>query len=240
MKRTTSQISNGVNQFNILIVGTGGQGQITLLQILAEAALIEGYDVKTSELHGLSQRGGSVEVHIRFGKKIFSPLIPQGQADLIIGLEMQECLKACYFANPKTNFLINKYIVPIPLEKTLGEENKSSSSATELSRSGSEGGKGRSVPFDFAAARVSEEEILNNLKKISKNIFLIPATEICQEKLGTNVVAGVYLISLSSFKNLIPMKPSSLFKAIKKIIPEKYLELNLKTFNLASDSEALK
>ena len=194
-----------VNQFNILIVGTGGQGQITLLQILTEAALSEGYDVKTSELHGLSQRGGSVEVHIRFGKKIFSPLIPQGQADLIIGLEMQECLKAAYFANPKTNFLINKHIIPIPLEKTL-----------------------------------SEKEILNNLKKISKNIFLIPATEICQEKLGTSVVAGVYLISLSSFKNLIPIKPTSLLKAIKKIIPEKYLELNLKTFNLASDSEALK
>ena len=194
-----------VNQFNTLIVGTGGQGQITLLQILTEAALIEGYDVKTSELHGLSQRGGSVEVHIRFGKKIFSPLIPQGQADLIIGLEMQECLKACYYANPKTNFLINKYIVPIPLEKIL-----------------------------------PEKEILDNLKKVSKNIFLIPAAEICQEKLGTNVVAGVYLISLSSFKNLIPIKPTSLFEAIKKIIPEKYLELNLKTFKLASDSEAVK
>jgi len=194
-----------VNQFNTLIVGTGGQGQITLLQILAEAALSEGYDVKTSELHGLSQRGGSVEVHIRFGREIFSPLIPQGQADLIIGLEMQECLKATYFANPKTNFLINKHIVPIPLEKIL-----------------------------------PEKEILNNLKKVSKNIFLIPAAEICQEKLGTSVVAGVYLISLSSFKNLIPIKPNSLLKAIKKIIPEKYLELNLKTFNLTSNSEALK
>jgi len=57
--------------FNLIIVGTGGQGLITLLQILAEAALIEGYEVKTSELHGLSQRGGSVEVHIRFGKKFF-------------------------------------------------------------------------------------------------------------------------------------------------------------------------
>ena len=187
-----------MKKFNILIVGTGGQGQITLLQILSAAALSEGYDIKTSELHGLSQRGGSVEVHIRFGKKIFSPLIPQGQADLIIGLEMQECLKACYHANPKTNFLINKHIVPIPLEKTL-----------------------------------SEKEILNNLKKVSKNIFLIPAAEICQKELGTNVVAGVYLISLAVFKNLIPIKPTSLFNAIKKIIPEKYLELNLKAFKLA-------
>ena len=104
-------------QFNMLIVGTGGQGQITLLQILAEAALSEGKEIKTSELHGLSQRGGSVEVHLRFGKKIFSPLVSQGKADLILGLEMQECLKACYYANPKTNFLVNKYIAPIPLVK---------------------------------------------------------------------------------------------------------------------------
>ena len=78
------------NQFNIVIVGTGGQGLITLLQVLAEAAVFSGLDIKTSELHGLSQRGGSVEVHIRFGKKIYSPLVAQGEADLVIALEMQE------------------------------------------------------------------------------------------------------------------------------------------------------
>ena len=193
------------DQFNMLIVGTGGQGQITLLQILAEAALFEGKEIKTSELHGLSQRGGSVEVHLRFGKKIFSPLVSQGKADLILGLEMQECLKACYFANPKTAFLINKYIVPIPFQKPL-----------------------------------SEDEILKILKKFSKKVTLIEAANICQKELGTNIVAGIYLLSLASFKKLIPLKPASILKAIKKIIPEKYLELNLKTFNLASDSEALK
>ena len=62
-------MSQKTSQFNIVIIGTGGQGLITLLQILAEAALFEGYDVKTSELHGLSQRGGSVEAHVRFGEK---------------------------------------------------------------------------------------------------------------------------------------------------------------------------
>ncbi len=193
------------DQFNILIVGTGGQGQITLLQILAEAALAEGKEIKTSELHGLSQRGGSVVVHLRFGKKVYSPLISQRKADLILGLEMQECLKACYFANPKTAFLINKYFVPIPLQKLL-----------------------------------TEKEILKNLKKFSKKVTLIEAANICQKELGTNIVAGIYLLSLASFKKLIPLKPASILKAIKKIIPGKYLELNLKTFNLASDSKALK
>lgn len=201
----SNQISNGANQFNMLIVGTGGQGQITLLQILIQAALIDGYDVKSSELHGLSQRGGSVEVHIRFGDKIYSPMISQGEADLILVLEMQEVLKGSYFANKNTSFLVNKFIIPVPLEKSL-----------------------------------SEEEIEKILKKISKKITLVSAADICRDNLGTDVVSGIYLLSLAAFKSLIPLKPASILKAIKKIIPEKYLELNLKTFNLASKSEAVK
>lgn len=187
-----------LEQFNMVIVGTGGQGLITLLQIISEAAMIEGYDIKTSELHGLSQRGGSVEVHIRFGKQIFSPMVAQGKADLILGLEMQEILNGLYFANPKTKFLINQFIIPIPLKKTL-----------------------------------SKNEILNQLKKVSKNITVVPAEKICQEKLGNSVVSGIYLISFAAFKNLIPLKSESIQKAIKKIIPENFLELNLKSFNLA-------
>ena len=187
-----------IEQFNMVIAGTGGQGLITLLQIIAEAALFEGYDIKTSELHGLSQRGGSVEAHIRFGKKVYSPLISQGKADLILGLEMQKTLRGIYFANQKTKFLVNKKIIPILLQKNL-----------------------------------TEKEIFKNLKRISKNIHLVPAAEICREKLGTDVISGVYLLSSAVFKKLIPIKSSSILKAIKKIIPEKYLELNLKTFRLA-------
>jgi len=194
-------MAKNFEQFNILIVGTGGQGLITLLQVLAEAAFSAGYDIKTSELHGLSQRGGSVEVHIRLGKKIYSPLISQGRADLILGLEIQECLKACHFVNPKTTFLINKYLIPIPLEK----------------------------PF-------SEVKILEILKKFSKKIILIKAVDICQKELGINVTVGIYLLSLASFKNLIPLKPNSILNAIRKIIPKKYLDLNLKTFKLASEN----
>ena len=91
-------MKKNVKEFNIVIVGTGGQGLITLLEIISEAALSEGFDVKTSELHGLSQRGGSVEVHITFGKKVLSPLVSQGEANLIIALEIQEALKACYYS----------------------------------------------------------------------------------------------------------------------------------------------
>jgi len=187
-----------IEQFNILITGTGGQGLITLLQVISQAALSEGYDVKTSELHGLAQRGGSVQVHIRFGKKVFSPLISPGKTDLILGLEMQEVLKDSYFAGSKTNFLINKNIIPIPFEK-----------------------------------KIAEDEIVKSIKKISKNVLLVPAADICKKELGTDVVSGIYLVSFASFKNLIPLKPESILRVIKKIIPEKYLELNLKTFKIA-------
>jgi indolepyruvate ferredoxin oxidoreductase beta subunit len=107
--------------FNLVIVGVGGQGQITLLRILEEAALFENKDFKGSELHGLSQRGGSVEVHFRMGKSIFSPLVSQGDADLILVLEMQEALRSLYYASSKTQFLLNKLIVPIPGENTVAE-----------------------------------------------------------------------------------------------------------------------
>lgn len=188
--------------FNIVIVGIGGQGLITLTRILAQAALFEGYNVKTSELHGLSQRGGSVETSMRFGKKIYSPLIRRGGADLIIALETQEALQSCYYASKaaKTLFLVNNFVRPIPGEKS-----------------------------------PKKDMILKSLDKFSKKIIVINATDLCQNKLGAPVLAGVYLISLASFQKLLPVSPSSLLKAIKKIIPERYLKLNLKTFRLAQD-----
>jgi indolepyruvate ferredoxin oxidoreductase beta subunit len=184
--------------FNIVIVGTGGQGLITLLDILARASQNQGFDTKTSELHGLSQRGGSVEVHIRFGSKVQSPLVAKGTADLILGLEMQECLKAAYFAGPETNYLINKNITPIP-----GRE-----------------------PF-------GEEEIVKNLKKHTKKIEVVNANEICLKELSTAVVSGIFLLSLAVFKKMIPLESETILEAIKQSVAPKYLDLNIKTFELA-------
>ncbi len=189
-----------INQFNIVICGVGGQGLITLTKILAKAALGENYEARTSELHGLSQRGGSVETHIRFGKKIYSPLVRQGGADLIISIEAQEALKAHHYASKKTGtiFLVNEFLAPILGQKT--------------------------IPI---------KEISKNLKKFSKKTILIPATEITKKELGNPVLAGIYLLSLASFKNLLPLKSSSILRAVKEIVPEKYFDLNKKTFELA-------
>jgi len=182
--------------FNIIISGTGGQGLITLTQIIAEAALIEGLDIKTSELHGLSQRGGAVETHIRFGKKVYSPLVASGSADLILGLETLESLRALSYANSKTIFLVNKFTLSF-----LGSP--------------------------------KEKEILRKLKSLVKNPRIIPASEICKKELGKEVVSGIYLLSYAVFNKLIPLKSTSILKAIDKVVPERYLELNKQAFELA-------
>jgi len=94
--------------FNTIISGYGGQGVLMIAEIIANAALRRGYDVKEAELHGLAQRGGSLECHVRFGKKVYSPLVMRGNADLIISLETLEALRACYWANKDTDILLNK------------------------------------------------------------------------------------------------------------------------------------
>ena len=71
---------------NVLFAGIGGQGIIKASDMLTEAAFRMGYDVKKSELHGMSQRGGSVSSDVRFGKKVFSPMIPRGEADYLVAV----------------------------------------------------------------------------------------------------------------------------------------------------------
>ena len=80
------------NVINVLIVGVGGQGVLLASEVLSEVAMRSGLDVKKSEVHGMSQRGGVVSTHIKFGSKVHSPIIPYGQADILISFE--EALRA--------------------------------------------------------------------------------------------------------------------------------------------------
>jgi len=75
---------------NILLVGVGGQGILLASEILSETFMLAGYDVKKSEIHGMSQRGGSVVSHVRYGQEVFSPLVPEGDGDIIFGFELME------------------------------------------------------------------------------------------------------------------------------------------------------
>ena len=86
-------------------------------------------------------------------------------------------------------------------------------------------------------SQIPEKEILTEIKKFTKKIELVSASEICKREIGKEILAGIYLISLATFKKLIPLKPNSILRAIKKIIPEKYRELNIKAFELAKFSQ---
>jgi len=102
-------------KFNVVLVGVGGQGVLTLGKIIGKAALLEGYEVFVSEIHGLAQRGGSLLVQVRFGDKITSPLISPGEADLMIALEAIEALRYAYYLTEEPTIVMNKTVIPPPL-----------------------------------------------------------------------------------------------------------------------------
>ena len=79
---------------NILLVGVGGQGILLASEILSETFMLAGFDVKKSEIHGMSQRGGSVVSHVRYGKEVFSPIVPEGEGDILFGFELMETCRA--------------------------------------------------------------------------------------------------------------------------------------------------
>jgi indolepyruvate ferredoxin oxidoreductase, beta subunit len=93
---------------NILLVGVGGQGIILASEIMADVFLEAGFDVKKSEVHGMAQRGGSVSTHVRFGPKVFSPLIPEGEADIFLAFEELEALRYLSFLTPNPIILLNQ------------------------------------------------------------------------------------------------------------------------------------
>lgn len=99
---------------NVLIVGVGGQGVIMVSKILARLSQMQGLQVKQSEVHGMAKRGGSVFSHIRFGEEVWSPTIPMGEADVVLGLEWAEGLRWLRYLKPGSGTFISdtKQIVP--------------------------------------------------------------------------------------------------------------------------------
>ena len=108
-------------KLDIIIVGVGGQGILTCSMILAKAAMNANLNVITSEIHGMAQRGGSVEVHVRIGD-VLSPLIPIGDADIMIALEPVEALRYAKYLNEDSLVILNTRPV-IPVTVTLGNAN---------------------------------------------------------------------------------------------------------------------
>jgi indolepyruvate ferredoxin oxidoreductase beta subunit len=106
---------------NILLVGVGGQGIILASEVMADVFMEAGFDVKKSEVHGMSQRGGSVSTHVRFGPKVFSPLIKEGEADIFMAFEELEALRYLHYLSPQPTILLNEQRLNPP-SVSLGNE----------------------------------------------------------------------------------------------------------------------
>lgn len=110
-----------MNKGNILFCGVGGQGIILASEITALALIRAGLDVKKSEVHGMAQRGGSVVAHMRFGEKVYSPLVEPGSADIEIAFELLESLRYLPYCNENSKVIVNTQRI-LPLSVAIGEE----------------------------------------------------------------------------------------------------------------------
>lgn len=99
---------------NILLVGVGGQGILLASEILSEAAMLAGFDVKKSEIHGMSQRGGSVVSHVRYGTEVFSPIVPEGEGDILFGFELMETVRSLPLLKPGGSVVANDLRISPP------------------------------------------------------------------------------------------------------------------------------
>ncbi|OEU62202.1 MAG: indolepyruvate oxidoreductase subunit beta [Desulfuromonadales bacterium C00003094] len=182
---------------NILISGVGGQGILLASEILSEVLMLAGYDVKKNEIHGMSQRGGSVISHIRYGKKVYSSIIPEGQADVLLGFELLETYRYLPLVRKGGSVLTNNLQV-FPAPVTLGKE---------------------SYPADIPA----------KIAAAFPGSILVDGLQLATDAGNQRTVNIVLLGALS--KN-ISVDNSYWQQTLRKMVPAKYLEENLKAFNL--------
>jgi indolepyruvate ferredoxin oxidoreductase beta subunit len=187
---------------NVIITGVGGQGNVMASRVLAGMLVSEGYFVTIGETFGMSQRGGSVMSHLRISREsVLSPQIPQGKADIIVGLEPAEALRVLTrYGNPDVAVLINSRVV-YPIGVITGE---------------------LSYP--------SLSEIESIFKKLTAHSWLIDAT-IAAVELGNPVLSNIVMIGAFTKTGLLPIDRIAFAREINKSMSADKCALNLKAFD---------
>lgn len=181
---------------NIMIVGVGGQGTLLASRILGNTVVSEGYDVKVSEVHGMSQRGGSVVTYVKYSDRVFSPIIGEGEADIILAFEMLEAYRALPYLKKGGKMIVNTQKMD-PMPVIVGA---------------------MSYPDDIEA-------------KLKAKVDLISVDALKYAKEAGNIKAvNVVLIGIMAKNTSIPYE--KWINTIKTSTPEKFLESNLKAFDL--------
>ncbi len=181
---------------NIMIVGVGGQGTLLASRILGNAVISEGYDVKVSEVHGMSQRGGSVVTYVKYGDKVYSPIIDEGEADIILAFELLEAYRALPYLKKGGRIIVNdQKIDPMPV---------------------------------ITGAASYPENIEGKLKD-KANTVTVDALSLAKEA-GNIKAVNVVLIGVLAKSTDISY--DKWVETIKSTVPSKFLDVNLKAFEL--------
>lgn len=181
---------------NIMIVGVGGQGTLLASRIIGKTVIEEGYDVKISEVHGMSQRGGSVVTYVKFGDKVYSPIIDRGEADIILAFEKLEAYRALPYLKKGGKMIINDQ-------------------------------KMNPMPVIIGAAKYPEN-ITEKLGKVA-DIKVVDALSLAKEA-GNIKAVNVVLIGVMAKNTDIAY--DKWVNIIKTTVPEKFLDVNLKAFEI--------
>ncbi len=182
---------------SIMIVGVGGQGTLLASRILGSALLSKGYDVKVSEVHGMSQRGGSVVTYVKYGEKVYSPVIGEGEADLILSFEQLEAARWLSCLKKDGKVVVNTQKID-PMSVVIGDS-------------------------------VYPDGVIDAVKNAGATVVELDALPLAVEA-GSPKAVNVVLIGAMA-KNTDIDKEIWL-DAVKACVPEKFLELNLKAFEL--------
>jgi len=187
-------------KYDILIAGVGGQGTVLASRLLAASAMEAGYFTRTSETIGMAQRGGCVVSHVRVDSEAASPIIPLGQADLLIGFEPSEAARNLPRLAPNAKCIVNTRII-VPVTASLG------------------------------GASYDEQSIYSFLKAKFPDSIFVDGYALAQ-KAGSVKTVNVVLLGVAASTGLMPFSRALIEKVITENIPEKFVELNLKAFNI--------
>ena len=192
--------------FDIVLVGVGGQGIVMLSNAIGNACAKADIHALTGELHGLSQRSGTIYIHMRVGGSEISPLIPYGEADAIVALEGMEALRYIEYLKDDGVIIMNKRVIHPTIE------------VADLS-------KAKSTDF------LQLYPILEKLNVVTRNISVIDALKLAKEAGNKLTENSVFIGALSALSDF-PVPPDIMKFGIEKVVPKKALEQNLKAFDL--------
>ncbi len=182
---------------SIMIVGVGGQGTLLSSRLLGAVLTSKGYDVKVSEVHGMSQRGGSVVTYVKYGDEVYSPIIEKGEADYILSFEQLEAARWLPFLKKGGKLIVNtQKIDPMPV---------------------------------VIGAAEYPQAIIEAIGAAGADITSIDALSLAVEA-GSSKAVNVVLMGVLASKTDIAY--DTWIEAVKATVPAKFLELNLKAFDI--------